>query len=75
MAEELHKLLSDHEKYSELLESDSAEGEMLDEYRMRMEEIQALLNSSKYRDYIAQIAKEELNLYFADEKIFYKNMN
>ena len=48
---------------------------MLDEYRMRMEEIQALLNSSKYRDYIAQIAKEELNLYFADEKIFYKNMN
>ena len=74
-AEELNDLLSDYTKYRELLESGSAEGELLDEYRAHMEEIRELLNSSKNKDYIARIAKDELDLYFADEKIFYNDIN
>ena len=74
-AEELSDLLSDYTKYQELLESGSAEGELLDEYRAKMEHIRELLNSSKNKDYIARIAKDELDLYFADEKIFYNDIN
>ena len=74
-AEELNALLSDYNKYQELLNSDSAEGELLDEYRAKMEEIKTLLNSSENRDYISKIAREELNLYFADAKIFHTDMN
>ena len=74
-AERLNDLLSDYEKYRNLLENGSAEGELLDEYSARMEEIRNLLHSSQNFDYISKIAKEELNLYFADEKIFYNDMN
>ena len=74
-AEELNALLSDYNKYQELLNSDSAEGELLDEYRAKMAEIKTLLNSSENRDYISKIAREELNLYFADAKIFHTDMN
>jgi len=74
-AEELNDLLSDYTKYSDLLESGRAEGELLDEYRAKMEKIRELLNSSKNKDYIARIAKDELNLYYADEKIFYNDIN
>jgi cell division protein FtsB len=48
---------------------------LLDEYRAKMEEIKTLLNSSENRDYISKIAREELNLYFADAKIFHTDMN
>ena len=72
-SEELNKLLSDYRRCQEVLDSGSAEGEILDEYKRRMAEVKELLNSSKNKDYIAKIAKEELNLYFADEKIFYND--
>ena len=72
-SEELNKLLSDYRKCQEILESGTAEGEILDLYKRRMNEVKELLNSSKNKDYIAKIAKDELNLYFADEKIFHKD--
>ena len=72
-SEELNVLLSDYRKCREMIESGSAEGEILDQYKRRMNEVKELLNSSKNRDYIAKIAKDELNLYFADEKIFYND--
>ena len=74
-AEELNDLLADYTKCKELLESGRAEGELLDEYRAKMETIRELLNSSKNKEYIARIAKDELDLYFADEKIFYNDIN
>jgi len=72
-AEELNDLLSDYRKCQEVLDSGTAEGEILDEYKRRMNEVKELLNTSKNKDYIAKIAKDELNLYFADEKIFYND--
>ena len=72
-SEELNELLADYRKCQEVINSGSAEGEILDLYKRRMNEVKELLNSSKNRDYIAKIAKDELNLYFADEKIFYND--
>jgi len=72
-AEELNDLLSDYRKCQEVLDSGTAEGEILDEYKRRMNEVKELLNTSKNKDYKAKIAKDELNLYFADEKIFYND--
>ncbi len=72
-SEELNDLLSDYRRCQELIASGTLEGEKLDEYRQRMEDVRQLLNSSKNKDYISKIAKEELNLYFADEKIFYND--
>ena len=69
-SEELNKLLSDYRRCQEVLASGTAEGEILDQYQRRMSEVKELLNSSKNKDYISRIAKDELNLYFADEKIF-----
>ena len=71
--EELNDLLSDYRKCQELINSGSVEGEKLDEYKTRLEEVRTLLNSSKNKDYISKIAKEELDLYFADEKIFFND--
>ena len=71
--EELNDLLSDYRKCQDLINSGSVEGEKLDEYKERLKEVRALLNSSKNKDYISKIAKEELDLYFADEKIFFND--
>ena len=71
--EELNDLLSDYRRCQEMINSGTVEGERLDEYKARLEEVRNLLNSSKNRDYISKIAKEELSLYFADEKIFYND--
>lgn len=72
-SEELNDLLSDYRKCQELINSGSVEGEKLDEYKERLEEVRDFLNASKNKDYISRIAKEELELYFADEKIFYND--
>ena len=56
-----------------MIASGTVEGEKLDEYKERLNEVRASLNSSKNKDYISHIAKEELELYFADEKIFYND--
>ena len=72
-SEKLNDLLSDYRRCQELIASGTAEGEKLDEYKTRMEEIRRLLNSSENKDYISRIAKDELDLYFSDEKIFYND--
>lgn len=74
-AEELNALLSDYNQCRELLQSGTLEGELLDEYTQRLQEIRELLNRSDNKEYIARLAKDELDLYFADEKIFYNDMN
>lgn len=72
-SEELNDLLSDYRKCDEMLKSNSLEGEVLQKYTQKMKEVRELLQNSKYKDHISKIAKDELNLYFADEKIFYND--
>ncbi len=74
-AEEVNRLLDDREAYEEIINSGNEASEFLLEYKDRLAEINRLLNSSKNRDYIVKIAREELGLYFADEEIFYNDMN
>ncbi len=74
-AEEVNRLLDDREAYEEIINSGNEASEFLLEYKDRLAEVNRLLNSSKNRDYIVKIAREELGLYFADEEIFYNDMN
>ena len=45
------------------------------EYQAQLDYIRSLLNTSKNKNYIVKIAKDELNLYFADEEIIYNDIN
>lgn len=74
-AQELNRLLTDYNECKEMLESGTLEGALLEEYQMYMASIREMLNSSKNKDYIIKIAKNELGLYFADEEIFYNDIN
>ncbi len=74
-AEEVNRLLQDRDAYEEIINSGNEAGDFLLEYKARLEEVNQLLNSSKNRDYIVRVAREELGLYFADEEIFYNDMN
>ena len=74
-AEEVNRLLKDYDTCQAVLNSGTQEGEVLSEYRTRLEEIRKLLNSSENRDYITRVARDELGLYFADEEIFYNDIN
>ena len=74
-AEELNRILSDYQAYNELIDAGTATSEALEEYQARLAQIRELLNSSKHKDYIVKIAKDELNLYFADEEIIYNDIN
>ena len=73
--DELNRILTDYQTYKELVESDSATGEILEEYQTQLDYVRELLNSSKNKDYIVRIAKDELNLYFADEEIIYNDID
>ncbi len=74
-AEELKRILADYNAYQELIDAGTGTSEAMEEYQLQLEHIRALLNSSKNRDYIIKIAKEELGLYFADEEIFYNDID
>lgn len=74
-AEELNRILADYETYNELINSGTATSEALAEYRQKLDYIRTLLHSSKNKNYIVKVAKEELGLYFADEEIFYNDIN
>lgn len=74
-ADELNRILSDYQAYNELIDAGTATSEALEEYQARLAQIRELLNSSKHKDYIVKIAKDELNLYFADEEIIYNDIN
>lgn len=74
-AEELKRILADYEAYNELIDAGTATSENLEEYQAQLDYIKEILNSSKNKDYIVKIAKNELNLYFADEEIIYNDIN
>ena len=74
-AEELKRILADYEAYNELIDAGTATSENLEEYQAQLNYIREILNSSKNKDYIVKIAKNELNLYFADEEIIYNDIN
>ena len=74
-AEELKRILADYEAYNELIDAGTATSENLEEYQAQLDYIREILNSSKNKDYIVKIAKNELNLYFADEEIIYNDIN
>ena len=74
-ADELKRILADYQAYNELIDAGTATSEALEEYQMQLDYIRELLNSSKNKDYIVKIAKDELNLYFADEEIIYNDIN
>ena len=74
-AENLNRILKDYQAYKELIDADTATSENLEEYQAQLNYIRELLNSSKNKDYITKIAKEKLNLYYADEEIIYNDIN
>lgn len=74
-AEELKRILADYEAYNELIDAGTATSENLEEYQAQLAYIREILNSSKNKDYIVKIAKNELDLYFADEEIIYNDIN
>lgn len=74
-ADELNRILENYHAYNELIDAGTATSEALQEYQAQLDYIRELLNSSKNKDYIVKIAKNELNLYFADEEIIYNDIN
>ena len=74
-ADELKHILNDYEAYNELMNSKTATSENMAEYEEQLEYIRELLHASKNREYIEKIAKKELNLYFADEEMFFNDIN
>ncbi len=74
-ADELKHILADYQAYNELINADTTTSDALKEYQAQLDYIRELLNSSKNKDYIVKIAKDELNLYFADEEIIYNDIN
>ncbi len=73
--EEVEKILSDYALYQEMLNSGTAEGDTLLEIEARLAELRELLQDSKYKDYIAGIARDRLGLYFPEEEIIYNGGN
>ena len=74
-ADELKRILADYQAYNELIDAGTATSDALIEYQAQLDHIRELLNSSKNRNYIVKIAKDELGLYFADEEIIYNDIN
>jgi cell division protein FtsB len=74
-ADELKRILADYQIYKDLIDADTATLEDLREYQVQLDYIRELLNTSKNKDYIVKIAKDKLNLYFADEEIIYNDIN
>lgn len=74
-AEEVDRLLRNLEECEALIASGTHEGEVLKEYLLLKDEIMTQLKSSKNRKYIERVAKDELDLYFADEEIYYNDIN
>jgi cell division protein FtsB len=74
-ADELKRILADYQIYKDLIDADTATLEDLREYQAQLDYIRELLNTSKNKDYIVKIAKDKLNLYFADEEIIYNDIN
>ena len=74
-AEEVNRLLQNLEECEAIINSGTQTGEALREYLLLKDEVLAQLKSSKNRKYIERVAKDELDLYFADEEIYYNDIN
>ena len=75
-AERVNELLTLYAQNKDLIEnSDAASKELLREYEDQLNQIREMLNSNKYRRYIERIARDELALYYADEEIFFNDIN
>ncbi|MBQ9785251.1 MAG: hypothetical protein IJW29_07100 [Clostridia bacterium] len=74
-AEEVDRLLRSLEDCEAIINSGTHTGDVLKEYLLLKDEVMAQLKSSKNRKYIERVAKDELNLYFADEEIYYNDIN
>ncbi len=73
-AEQLSVILSDYEAYRQA-KNDPAFSQYLTELEAKHAELRALLNQSDNREYIEQLAKDKLGLYYPSEEIFYANSN
>ena len=75
-AEAVNDLLSLYAESKDVLEnSNVVDVDLLREYEDQLARIREMLNSNKYRRYIERIAREELALYYADEEIFFNDIN
>ena len=75
-AERLSYILSNYEEYQRIMNSEpeSELASQLAELEIKKRELQDLLNNSKNKEYIVEIAREQLGLYFPDEEIYYSNI-
>lgn len=75
-AERLSYILSNYEEYQRIMNSEpeSELASQLAELEIKKRELQDLLNNSENKEYIVEIAREQLGLYFPDEEIYYSNI-
>lgn len=73
-AERLREILADYEECREIKASGTTSAELLDAYEEQMARVRELLNQSKNKNYIERVARERLNLYYADEEIYYNDL-
>ena len=75
-AERLSYILSNYEEYQRIMNSEpeSELASQLAELEIKKRELQDLLNNAKNKEYIVEIAREQLGLYFPDEEIYYSNI-
>ena len=75
-AEAVNDLLAQYAESKDVLENSNVlDVDLLREYEDQLARIREMLNSNKYRRYIERIAREELALYYADEEIFFNDIN
>ena len=75
-AEAVNELLTMYAESKDVIEnSNVVDVDLLREYEEQLALIREMLNSNKYRRYIERIAREELALYYADEEIFFNDIN
>ncbi len=74
-AEEVNRLLQSLDECEAIINSGTHTGDVLKEYLLLKDTVVAQLKSSKNRKYIERVAKDELDLYFADEEIYYNDIN
>lgn len=75
-AERLSYILSDYEEYQRIINSGTEKelASQLVELELKKKELDELLNNSENKEYIIEIARQQLGLYFPDEEIYYSNI-
>ncbi len=74
--DEIRELLTQYSEYREMLrETDPALAATIEEIQAKKAAIDALLASSKNREYIERIARDECSLFYPDEEIIYNDRN